>query len=354
MPTAPADPADFSRRLLAWYDDHGRHDLPWKRSRDRYRIWVSEIMLQQTRVETVLDYYARFLAAFPDVHALARAEADAVLALWAGLGYYARARNLHRAAQQVVAVHGGDFPDDIDALTALPGIGRSTAAAILALSSGARHAICDGNVRRVLSRVHRVEGDPAASATQARLWRLAEAHTPDRRVDDYTQAIMDLGATVCMRRPRCALCPVRSLCAGFAAGDADAFPWPRTRRARPRRQAGFLLLRDARGRLLLERRPPAGIWGGLWCPPEVGDDILGWIRQRFGTAPACWQDEPPVLHGFTHFELEIRPRSAVLGDTYADGGAVGDQAALRWHDHEQLAGAGLPAPFRKLIDQSGG
>ena len=346
-PAAASDDFPFARRLLAWYDLHGRRDLPWKQGRDPYRIWVSEIMLQQTQVATVLGFYARFMESFPNVGALASADADTVLAHWAGLGYYARARNLHRAAKIVVDAHGGILPDTLEGLTALPGIGRSTAAAILALSAGRRHAILDGNVKRVLSRLYRVDGDPAAAATQKRLWALAEELTPFERVDDYTQAIMDLGATLCTRRPDCANCPVRDLCDGFRQGDAAAFPRPRARRERPRRRADFLLLRDADGNVLLERRPPSGIWGGLWCLPEVDGDAGDWIRARLGAAPGEIRERPPIEHGFTHFDLEIRPRDAMVAEA---AGAVADDAGLRWHTPRDLGRAGLPAPFRKLLD----
>ncbi len=346
-PAAAPDDFPFARRLLDWYDVHGRRDLPWKQGRDPYRIWVSEIMLQQTQVATVRGYYARFMASFPDVEALAAADADEVLAHWAGLGYYARARNLHRAARIVVDAHGGVMPDSLDALTALPGIGRSTAAAILALSSGARHAILDGNVRRVLSRLHRVDGDPGAAATLKRLWALAEAHTPRERVDDYTQAIMDLGALVCTRRPDCPRCPVSELCEGYRRDDAARFPRPRARRERPRRSADFLLLRDPQGRVLLERRPPSGIWGGLWCLPEVDVDPGEWIRHRLGATPGEIRERPSIDHGFTHFDLEIRPRAAMVS---VSADAVADGADLRWHGPRELGDAGLPAPFRRLLD----
>lgn len=338
----------FADRLLAWYDVNGRRELPWKVSRDPYRIWVSEIMLQQTQVATVLGYYARFIDAFPDVAALAAADLDDVLAHWAGLGYYARARNLHRAARQVADDHGGVFPGTIDELTALPGVGRSTAAAILALSTGAPHAILDGNVRRVLSRVHRVEGDPGSTTTTKRLWQLAEELTPHERVDDYTQAVMDLGAMVCTRRPRCEACPVDDLCEGRACGDAAEFPGKRARRERPRRSSQFLLLTDGEGRLLLERRPPSGIWGGLWCPPQVESAPADWIRRELGRVPGPLREFDPFVHKFTHFDLEIRPAAAMLEQPVAF--SVGDGDDLRWHTPAELAGAGMPAPFRKLID----
>ncbi len=336
---------DFAARLLAWYDHHGRRDLPWKKT-DPYPVWVSEIMLQQTQVATVIPYFERFMAAFPDVAALAVADIDAVLAHWAGLGYYARARNLHRAADVIVAEHGGDFPDDIEALTALPGIGRSTAGAILSQALGQRHPILDGNVKRVLTRLCRIEGDPAASAVSRRLWALADELTPDTRCGDYTQAVMDLGATVCTRtRPACGDCPAADLCAARAAGDVIRFPEKKRKtRPRPRRSARFLLLRDAEGRLLLERRPPAGIWGGLWCPPEV-EDPGAWCRQRLGADPGELREIAPFEHKFTHFDLEIRPLATMVGEV----AAVADDA-LRWHDAGQLASAGLPAPMRRLVE----
>ncbi|MGH8446294.1 MAG: A/G-specific adenine glycosylase, partial [Solimonas sp.] len=252
----------FAERLLAWFDVHGRHDLPWQHPRTPYRVWLSEIMLQQTQVATVIPYFARFLERFPDLRNLAAAPQDDVLALWAGLGYYARARNLHRCAQALVAEHGGEFPRNIEAVAELPGIGRSTAGAILAQAHGDRHAILDGNVRRVLARHAAIPGWPGQPTVQKQLWREAEARLPHERLADYTQALMDLGASVCTsRNPKCLLCPLAGDCQARIAGTVAQYPGAKPSRERPTREATLLLVEDAQGRLLLERRPPTGLWG---------------------------------------------------------------------------------------------
>src|SRR5690606_8097985 len=247
---------DFARRLLAWFDRCGRHDLPWQRDRRPYAVWVSEIMLQQTQVATVIPYFERFVARFPDVEVLAEASLDDVLALWSGLGYYARARNLHRAAQLVVERYGGDLPDSLDELMALPGIGRSTAGAILAQAHGVRAPILDGNVKRVLARHAGIEGWPGEREVEQTLWAIADERTPSERVADYTQAIMDLGAMLCTRRrPACTVCPVVEDCRACRLGIQERLPSPRPKRERPRRRRMMLVVRDSQGRVLLERRP---------------------------------------------------------------------------------------------------
>src|SRR5262245_24319196 len=257
--TSAARP-DFARQLLAWFDRAGRKSLPWQQQPTPYRVWVSEIMLQQTQVATVIGYYERFLARFPDVRSLADASVDEVLHLWTGLGYYARGRNLHRAARQLVASHGGEFPESLEEMQALPGIGRSTAGAILALSRGRRHAILDGNVKRVLSRFFGVEGHSGVLAVERELWALAEQCTPAERVGAYTQAIMDLGATVCVRsRPLCNACPSSEDCYARRHGLQSSLPTPRPKKARPHKTAhAIIALRDD-GAILLERRPPVGL-----------------------------------------------------------------------------------------------
>jgi A/G-specific adenine glycosylase len=341
-------PTDFAARLLDWHARHGRHDLPWQHPREPYRVWLSEIMLQQTQVSTVIGYFERFLVRFPDVASLATAPLDDVLALWAGLGYYARARNLHRCAQAVVTEHGGVFPNNLDALSALPGIGRSTAGAILAQAYGQREAILDGNVRRVLTRHAGIAGWPGASAVQKQLWQLAEQHLPMARLADYTQAIMDLGASVCSgRKPSCARCPVNGDCVALATDRVDELPTARPRRLRPQRQSWLLLIENAEGALLLERRPSAGIWGGLWCPPllEADADALAVCRERYGLDAALLQELSAVQHAFTHFDLELRPLRlrARAADVIREGGA------LAWITMDDLR-KGLPAPVRKLLD----
>ncbi len=339
----------IAERLLEWYDAHGRHDLPWRRTRTAYTVWVSEVMLQQTQVATVIPYFERFIARFPDLSTLAAAPLDDVLHHWSGLGYYSRARNLHRAARSLLQDHAGRFPADLDAVRALPGIGRSTAGAILALAFGARHPILDGNVKRVLARVHAIEGWPGESAVARRLWELAADHTPSARVDDYTQAIMDLGATLCTRtRPECERCPLQRDCAAFASGTIQRHPAARPRRALPRRNTRFLLLERGDGGLLLQRRPPTGIWGGLWGFPELatGEDPREWCRAR-GYASTTARPLPPLRHGFTHFTLDIEPLHMRVEET---GTALMDSAEWLWYNAAQPARIGLAKPVRLLIE----
>jgi A/G-specific adenine glycosylase len=338
----------FSARLLRWYDRHGRKTLPWKRRRDPYRIWVSEIMLQQTRVATVIPYFERFINRFPNVRALARAKTDSVLHLWSGLGYYARARNLHRAARQIVAAHAGKFPRDIEVVHALPGIGRSTAGAILALAFGQRHPILDGNVRRVLARYHAVAAPLGRRDIGEKLWQLAERHTPRTRIADYTQAIMDLGATRCTRaHPDCARCPVRGGCRAYQLGTPQDFPVPAKRRALPVRKTNMLLVRDARGRVLLIKRPPAGLWGGLWGLPECTDEnIRTWCRDRLGFDVRPQKAWSAFRHSFSHFHLDITPIPARL---VGDCDAVMEHADAVWYNVARPDARGLAAPVQKLL-----
>jgi A/G-specific adenine glycosylase len=305
-------------------------------------------MLQQTQVQTVIPYFERFMARFPDIPALAAAPLDEVLHYWSGLGYYARARNLHRAAGQLVDMHEGKVPADFAAVNALPGIGRSTAGAILAQAFGHRHPILDGNVKRVLARWRAVSGWPGEVAVERELWALAERLTPAERVADYTQAIMDLGATVCRRsRPDCAACPVAADCEGLRLGRPGDFPAPRPRRTRPLRRTRMLLLRDEAGAVLLERRPPQGIWGGLWCPPELGeapadDWALGTLGMQVREAPPL----PVVRHGFTHFELEIQPVPARLDARHA---GTMEPGRWVWYNAATPARLGLAAVVSRLI-----
>ena len=302
----------FARRLLAWWDVHGRKNLPWQRARTPYRVWVAEIMLQQTQVRTVLPYFEKFVARFPDVESLARADLDEVLHLWSGLGYYARARRLHLAAGVVVRDHGGSFPADAADIRRLPGVGRSTAAAIVAQSYGRRAAILDANVKRVLARRHRVAGAVSSSVVADELWRLAESHTPAERVADYTQAIMDLGATVCRRtRPRCADCPVCADCLAHAAGDQERYPGKAPRRKRRLERSRFFVVVDPDGACLVEQRPPDGIWGGLWSPPEraAGESVSAFLEHAgIGAGAVDEVREAGVFrHGFTHYDLDVEP-----------------------------------------------
>ncbi len=279
-------PPSFAAALLAWFEVHGRHALPWAEHTTPYRVWVSEVMLQQTQVATVIPYYQRFMATFPTVHALASAAPDEVLHLWTGLGYYARARNLHACAKVVVERHGGEFPRDLAAMMALPGIGRSTAGAILAIATGQRHPILDGNVKRVLSRVFGITGDPNAKETLTALWARSEECTPTERVGDYTQAIMDLGATLCTRaRPACTVCPMNTICIAAREGRQAQLPGAKKKRERPARETTLLIAQAgdaASAAVLLERRPDSGLWGGLWSPPQFAspEEALRWCVQE--------------------------------------------------------------------------
>lgn len=340
----------FAQALLDWYDRHGRKDLPWQRDRTPYRVWLSEIMLQQTQVRTVIPYFERFVAALPDLASLAGASEDDVLALWSGLGYYSRARNLRHAARLCAERHGGALPQDVEALAALPGIGRSTAAAIVAQSRGQRHAILDGNVKRVLARWHGVHGWPGTTAVQRQLWSHAEEHTPASRVADYTQAIMDLGAMVCTRaRPRCVECPVAEGCVALRDGLVTSLPQPKPPRALPTRATTMLVVRADDGRVLLERRPPTGVWARLWSLPEVDDATqAAWaLQQRHGVFVAAARELEPFVHVFSHYRLDVTP----LLCTGARPCAVADGGDVRWQATDDLGSLGLPAPVRSLLMQ---
>jgi A/G-specific adenine glycosylase len=337
----------FAARVIAWQKRHGRHDLPWQNTRDPYRIWLSEIMLQQTQVSAVVGYYARFLEACPDVAALAAADAAQVMRLWSGLGYYSRARNLHRAARIIVDEKGGRFPRSQADLQSLPGIGRSTAAAIAAFAFGARAAILDGNVKRVFARHFGVEGYPGAAPVEAALWRIAEDLLPARDIEPYTQGLMDLGATLCVRsRPRCEGCPLAATCAAKTSGRTAELPHPKPRKAMPRRQCVMLVLRD-RGRVLLERRPAAGIWGGLLSLPQADD--LQQAQRMAAQLGADWTGRTqlaPVEHGFTHYHLTITP---VLVVSRGGVAPLAGQSRYEWLTLREAPEAGVPAPVRKLL-----
>jgi A/G-specific adenine glycosylase len=342
--------ASFAERLLAWFDLHGRHDLPWQQDPTPYRVWVSEIMLQQTQVQTVVDYYLRFMARFPTLGALAAAELDEVLGLWSGLGYYARGRNLHRAARMLAAEGHDDLPADYDALLALPGIGRSTAGAILALAHGQRHPILDGNVKRVLARYHAIERWTGEGAVQRTLWAHADSLTPATRVADYTQAIMDLGATLCGRRqPQCAACPVAAGCQARARGLEASLPVPRPKRARPRRAQAVLVVVNGDGDVLLERRAEQGVWGGLFSFPELpdGDSAHLWCERRLGFRPDAVRECETIAHAFTHFDLELAPLRLEL----APPGAVMDRPDWLWYNPATRGKVGIPAPIAAFLQR---
>jgi A/G-specific adenine glycosylase len=343
-------PESFAGRLLRWYDKHGRKDLPWQHARTPYRVWLAEVMLQQTQVATVVPYFLRFVEKFASLRELALAPLDDVLALWSGLGYYSRARYLHKTAQICVERYRGALPRDFEALAALPGIGRSTAGAILAQAHGLRLPILDGNVKRVLARYHGVRGWPGASAVSAQMWRLAESHTPRTRVTDYTQAIMDLGATVCTRtRPRCADCPLATDCTARQLNLTAELPGRKPSRTVPARRTIMLLLRDADGRVLLERRPPTGVWAQLWSLPEAADLASARTRaahEHASSSAPKFHQLPTFVHAFTHYRLNVTP--LVCQVTAGTRGA--DDSNRRWLHPPEAAALGLPAPVRNLIE----
>lgn len=333
--------ARFSTRLIAWQKREGRHDLPWQQTRDPYRIWLSEIMLQQTQVATVIPYYQRFLASFPDLSALAAAPIEAVIEHWAGLGYYARARNLHRCAQQLVTVNAGKWPKNLDQLTELPGIGRSTAAAIAAFAFGQRAAILDGNVKRVLCRHFAIDDFPAQAAVDRKLWALANELLPECDIEAYTQGLMDLGATLCTRsKPQCLRCPQAETCLARQQGRQAELPVAKVRVAVPERRSTFVIISDGQ-RILLERRPPSGIWGGLLVPPE-GE--AGTVLTNHGLTLESAEALPPLRHAFTHFRLTLEPIFCLVSKT-----SNAAEAGMEWVDLAKASHAGVPTPIRKLL-----
>jgi len=344
----PRRPGSFAARVSAWQRRHGRRDLPWQGARDPYRIWVSEIMLQQTQVATVIPYFERFMARFPDVEALARASEEEVMRHWSGLGYYARARNLHRGAQEVVARHGGRFPATAAEVEALPGIGRSTAAAILAFSSGARLAILDGNVKRVLARHFGVEGAVDSASVLRELWTLAESLLPARGIETYTQGLMDLGATVCGRsRPDCAACPVRDTCVALRDGRVAELPGRRPARAARVREIAMLVVVSG-GEVLLEKRPGSGIWGGLWSLPEAPPslDPVAHAAKAMGVRAVAAEALPPFRHAFTHFTLAVTPWLLRTGHRAA---RAREPSGSTWLALGEVRSAALPAPVKRLL-----
>ena len=341
----------FARDLLRWYTRAGRKDLPWQQQPTPYRVWVSEIMLQQTRVETVIPYYRRFMSRYPTVSDLAGASLDQVLHSWSGLGYYARARNLHATACRVAAQHAGRFPDTLEGLMALPGIGRSTAGAILALACHQRQPILDGNVKRVLARYHAVDGWPGQAAVLRKLWSLAEQHTPRQGCAAYTQAMMDLGATVCTRtRPRCGVCPLSADCRALAKDRVGEYPAPRPRKTLPVRAVCMLLLCDGADAVLLQRRPPSGIWGGLWSFPEFDAQAgtANWCDETLGLEVIELERWPVLRHTFSHFHLDITP---VLARIDGPADTVMDAGTQLWYNPMGNEQRGLAAPVQHLLQQ---
>lgn len=338
---------NFSSRIINWQQQHGRHALPWQASRDPYRIWLSEIMLQQTQVASVIPYFQRFIGQFPDLQALAGASEDAVLAQWSGLGYYSRARNLRKAARQIIENFGGEFPQDVEAWQSLPGVGRSTAAAIAALAFGQTHAILDGNVKRVLARHAGIKGWPGDKAVENNLWTLAEARLPERNIEAYTQGMMDLGASLCTRsRPACSICPVAHDCIGLQQGLIAELPTPKPKKELPEKQIQMLMLLDS-DRILLQRRPSSGIWGGLWSFPELQlqADPLLYCRTQFGFRVRESMHLPVLKHSFTHFKLHISPVIVRISASPA----LSEDPQQCWLDTHLALNVGLPAPVRKLL-----
>jgi A/G-specific adenine glycosylase len=340
---------EVSGPLLAWFDRHGRKDLPWQRDIAPYRVWVSEIMLQQTQVRTVIPYFERFMSTFPTVQALAAASEDEVLHLWTGLGYYSRARNLQRAAQLICSEHGGVFPADVEQLSELPGIGRSTAGAIISIAFGKPAAILDGNVKRVLARLHAVEGYPGVSAVAQTLWSYAEQHTPVERVADYTQAIMDLGATLCTRsKPACGICPLQADCVAFKQGNPGQFPGKKPPKILPVKAAQMLIISTGGGEVLLEKRPPTGIWAGLWIFPQLDKDIdpLEYCRDQLHIEVELLEQWREYRHTFSHYHLDITPVRLQLRRPTAQ---VTEAGRHLWYNLQRPAAVGLATPVTKLL-----
>ncbi|MEO0442242.1 MAG: A/G-specific adenine glycosylase [Pseudomonadota bacterium] len=340
---------NFSERVLRWFDQYGRTGLPWQHNRTPYRVWISEIMLQQTQVNTVIPYFERFIERFPEVAVLAAASQDEVLQLWTGLGYYARGRNLHKCAQHLVDHYQGIFPNTVEGLAALPGIGRSTAGAIISQALNQPAVILDGNVKRVLARHHGVEGWPGQAKVADKLWQFAEQHTPGQRCADYTQAIMDLGATLCKRsQPLCELCPVSSTCLGLAQGKPEAYPGKKPKKVLPVKHAQFLIVQNSKGDVLLEQRPPTGIWGGLWSFPELDDHscALQHCQRHYGNV-ARQQPWQAFRHTFSHFHLDIYPQHIHIE---AEHKQVQETGLGRWFSSGEWDQMGLAAPVKKLLD----
>ena len=342
---------NFAAKLIRWQQFHGRHHLPWQNTRDPYAIWLSEIMLQQTQVITVIPYYLRFLQRFPDISSLALAPLDEVLALWSGLGYYARGRNLHQAAQLIVSHHGGEFPRNLAAIQQLPGIGRSTVAAIAAFAYGEHCAILDGNVKRVFARCFGIDGYPGERKTETLLWQMAEQLLPRKKIqgqiESYTQALMDLGATICTRsKPQCAACPLQPDCVAFREKRIDKLPAAKPRKPLPQKETVLLLLLR-HGEVLLKKRPPTGIWGGLWCLPEIplGENATTYCARHFGLKVQPLTELPPINHGFTHFKLRIHPQPLqVVAHTL-----IARESGAVWLTFEDALEAAIPTPVRKLL-----
>lgn len=346
MTTAITPIDNFAPRVLAWFDQHGRKNLPWQQDKTPYRVWVSEIMLQQTQVTTVIPYYQRFMTSFLDVFALADAHEDEVLAHWSGLGYYARARNLHKAAKILANEMEGKFPATVEGVVELPGIGRSTAAAILSISRGVQAAILDGNVKRVLSRLHAIDTWPGEKKTENAMWELAEDYAPSKRCGDYTQAMMDLGATLCTRsKPQCLLCPVQTDCQGLLTGDPTRYPIKKAKKEKPIKTTKMLVLTHD-DKILLEKRPSVGIWGGLWSLPETQvESLLLEVEQRFQTQILNQRELAGFRHTFSHYHLDIQPYQLNISQP----SIISESGKYQWYNLSQALDLGLPAPIREIL-----
>lgn len=340
---------EFSSHVLKWFDQHGRHDLPWQQNPTPYRVWVSEIMLQQTQVSTVIAYYLRFMQTFPTLKKLALANEDAVLDHWTGLGYYARARNLHKAAKIILEKHRGEFPETVDELIELPGIGRSTAGAIISLSKNLRAPILDGNVKRVFARLIALDQPTTEKTAQTILWNLAEELMPKERFNAYNQALMDLGATLCTRsKPACAACPVQQFCAAYQHNAVEGYPVKKAKPTKPEKSVFMLLLENAQGEIFLQKRPPTGIWGGLWSLPEIDDEksLAQTCRQKYALKIINTKKLNPIKHVFSHFVLHIQP---IRAQTKPLSARVSETDSQIWYNKRQSPPGGFAAPVLKLI-----
>ena len=340
---------NFSKVVLKWFDKHGRKHLPWQQNITPYRVWLSEIMLQQTQVTTVIPYFERFTARFPDVFSLAAAPVDEVLHLWTGLGYYARARNLHRCAKTVVEKYNGEFPDTVEGLVELTGIGRSTAGAIVSIAYQKRAAILDGNVKRVLARYHAVDGWPGQTETLNQLWEIAEQYTPKTRCRDYTQVMMDLGAMICTRsRPACELCPLKPGCIAYAQNSQSLYPGKKPKKTLPVKEVQLIMLRNPAGDIWLSQRPPQGIWGGLWSFPELKMDVDSLVyAEELGAKVVEQEIWDAYRHTFSHYHLDITPvllQLSKVPKNVAEGGSL-------WYSVHQPEAIGLAAPVKKLLEK---
>ena len=341
--------APFHERLLDWYDIHGRKDLPWQHDISPYHVWLSEIMLQQTQVSTVIPYYLRFITQYGDITSLASAKLDDILALWAGLGYYARARNLHKAANILVRQHKAEMPFSIDELIALPGIGRSTAGAIMALAHQQKHPILDGNVKRVLARYTAISGWPGKKPVEQKLWKIAESLLPEKRITHYTQAQMDLGATICKRnKPLCLQCPLHEDCKAFQLGTPELFPTSKPKKEIPSRQSHWLIAQSNNGKILLEQRPNNGIWGGLWSFPEFDCPInlVSFSQEKLKVNPEEIQHQTSISHVFTHFKLDITPYLVHSSDNYQK---IDNNKIFGWYTIRDALQLGIPAPVKAFL-----